>query len=111
MPTIRDILRTVDTTVYDFFRETTVILNTAGKESWFQQLTTVQDGLSVLEKDFKQMESNFIILVILHTKFEKVDTLRFFILFLGILYEIDYTSVDRSLKRFSAPTAKSTRSG
>ncbi len=80
-PPIRDILKAADTTVYDFFKETTVIFQTVSKESWFQQLIPVPaGGLNILEKSFKQMESNFIILVILYTKFEKVSSIgRIFI--------------------------------
>jgi hypothetical protein len=69
---LRELLDTVGTTVFDFFRETTLILQTAAKEQWFQALFDGPDCVSSLEKDFKQMEANFIILVILHTKFLKV---------------------------------------
>ena len=71
---LRELLDTVGTTVFDFFRETTLILQTAAKELWFQALFDRPDGVSRLEKDFKQMEANFIILVILHTKYLKVWT-------------------------------------
>jgi hypothetical protein len=69
---LRELLDSVGTTVFDFFRETTLILQTAAKEQWFQALFDGPDCVSSLEKDFKQMEANFIILVILHTKFLKV---------------------------------------
>ncbi len=69
---LRELLDSVGTTVFDFFRETTLILQTAAKEQWFQALFDSPDRVSSLEKDFKQMEANFIILVILHTKFLKV---------------------------------------
>jgi hypothetical protein len=69
---LRELLDTVGTTVFDFFRETTLIVQTAAKEPWFQALFDSPDALASLEKDFKQMEANFIILVILHTKYLKV---------------------------------------
>jgi hypothetical protein len=69
---LRELLDIVGTTVFDFFRETTLILQTASKETWFQELFDSPDGVSSLEKEFKQMEANFIILVILHTKYLKV---------------------------------------
>ena len=69
---LRHLLDSVGTTVFDFFRETTLILQTAGREPWFQELFDSAESTARLEKDFKQMEANFIILVILHTKYLKV---------------------------------------
>jgi hypothetical protein len=69
---LRGLLDAVGSTVFDFFRETTLVLQTAGNEPWFQALFDNSESCTKLEKDFKQMEANFIILVILHTKYLKV---------------------------------------
>lgn len=75
---LRALLDAVGTTVFDFFRETTLVLQTAGREQWFQALFENSEYSTKLEKDFKQMEANFIILVILHTKYLKVRPVAFF---------------------------------
>ena len=73
---LRKLLDSVGSTVFDFFRETTLILQTAGREEWFIAMFSDAESIAKLEKDFKQMEANFIILVILHTKYLKVLSLR-----------------------------------
>ena len=68
-PSLRLLLTSLDLNVFLFFRVVTQMYQSAGKEAWFA--ATVGD-VERSEKDFKQLEAHFIILVILFAKYRKV---------------------------------------
>jgi hypothetical protein len=66
---LRDIIKANGTTVFEFFKATTQVLQAAGRQDWLAELFP---DMAAFGRDFKQLEANFIILFILFKKFQKV---------------------------------------
>ena len=66
---LRDIIKANGTTVFEFFKATTQVLQAAGRQDWLAELFP---DMAAFGRDFQQLEANFIILFILFKKFQKV---------------------------------------
>lgn len=64
------LLRGLEVNVFLFFRVVTQMFQSAGQEQWFRAIFADNGGK--VEKEFKQLEAHFIILVILFAKYRKV---------------------------------------
>lgn len=70
---IRDIMLGTDTTVFQFFKAMTKVLELAPREQWLTQV--VQDHLHFVD-EFKQVEVKFMFVYMLHEKLKKVPPPR-----------------------------------
>jgi hypothetical protein len=70
---IRDIMLGTDTTVFQFFKAMTKVLELAPREQWLTQL--VHDHLQFVD-EFKQVEVKFMFVYMLHEKLKKVPPPR-----------------------------------
>ena len=67
--TIRNIMAGVGTTVFQFFKAMTKVLELAGREKW---LTDLVPNRPVFVNEFKQVEVKFMFVYMLHEKLKKV---------------------------------------
>ena len=68
---IGTLLKGLDINVFLFFRIVTQMFQSAGRDAWFRDIFGGDCAKS--EKDFRQLEAHFIILVILFAKYRKVS--------------------------------------
>jgi hypothetical protein len=68
---IGTLLKGLDINVFLFFRIVTQMFQSAGRDAWFRNIFGGDCAKS--EKDFRQLEAHFIILVILFAKYRKVS--------------------------------------
>ncbi|KAJ1468282.1 hypothetical protein T484DRAFT_1855906 [Baffinella frigidus] len=66
---LRDVVLSNGTTIFEFFRATTQVLQSASSEAWLLALFADMDAF---KSDFKHLEANFIILFIIFKKFQKM---------------------------------------
>lgn len=68
------LLQGLEINVFLFFRVVTQMFQSAGRDAWFKDMFGGDCAQS--EKDFRQLEAHFIILVILFAKYRKVTNWR-----------------------------------